>query len=195
MLLAARIISFLTSPIFVIAPVPFLLIHYETSDSIYALKWTIFSMGFLLIIGLFMIYSVRHKIFSDLDISKRTERPLLFLVLAVVSTLYLLSLYLLKGPSVLFIGMLGVLTALFTIAAINTRIKASIHVATITSVILVIGVLYDLPVYFVAIIPLIAWARITAKRHTMQETVMGAIIGSLLILVMYIIVRYTLKIP
>lgn len=191
-LLAARIISFLTTPIFVIVPVPFLLIYHETYDSYLALKWTIFSMGFLLIIGLFMLFSVKHKIFSDLDVSKREQRPLLFFILGIVSVIYLFFLYFFEGPAVLYLGMLGVFGALLTIAIINTRIKASIHVATITTVIITIGILYDLPFYFILLIPLIAWARIKTKRHTMQETITGAVLGSLLILIMYIIVKYVL---
>lgn len=188
----ARLISFLSSPIFVIIPIPFVLIYHATNDSLYALKWTFFSSAFLLLIGVFMLYSVRYRIFTDIDVSKREQRPLLFLVLAVVSFLYLISLYLLKGPAVLYLGMLGVFAAIITVAVINMRIKASIHVATITAVVLTLGILYNLPIYSVLIIPFIAWARIVTKRHTMQEAVTGAIVGSLLILLMYIVVKYFL---
>ncbi len=149
-------------------------------------------MGFLLLIGIFMLYSVKHKIFSDLDVSKREQRPLLFFFLTIVSCIYLLAVYVLNGPSVLYIGMLGVLTAILTIAIINTRIKASIHVATVTAVVLTLGLMYDIPAYAIIVIPIIAWARIKTKRHTMQETVMGATIGSLLILFMYIVVKFVL---
>jgi hypothetical protein len=192
MLRLVRVISYITSPIFVIVPIPFFLVYQSTHDGIYALKWTFFSLGFLLLIGIFMLYSVRHKIFTDIDVSKREQRPLLFFFLAIVSLIYLLCIYLLKGPSVLSIGMLGVLTAIFTIAIVNTRIKASIHVATVTAVILTLGLMYNLPAYAIAVIPIIAWARIKTKRHTMQEAVTGAVIGSLLILLMYIVVKYIL---
>jgi hypothetical protein len=188
----ARLISFLSSPIFIIIPIPFTLVYWATNNSLYALQWTIFSMGFLLLIGIFMLYSVKYKIFSDLDVSKREQRPLLFFFLTVISCIYLVSIYLLKGPSVLYIGMLGVLTAIFVVAIINTRIKASIHVATVTAVVLTLGLMYNIPAYAIVIIPIIAWARITTKRHTMQETVMGAAIGSLLILFMYIVVKFVL---
>ena len=192
MLTAARIISFLTSPVFVIVPIPFVLVFHATNDGVSAFKWTLFSMGFLLVIGLFMLWSVRHKIFTDLDVSKREQRPLLFLVLAIVSLVYLLSLYLLKGPSVLYVGMLGVFTAIFTVAIVNTKIKASIHVATITAVILTLGILYNLPAISIVAIPIIAWARIKTKRHSMTEAVVGALLGSLLILFMYLIVKFLL---
>lgn len=188
----ARLISFLTSPIFVIIPIPFFLVYQSTHNSLYALKWTFFSLGFLLLIGIFMLYSVRHKIFTDIDVSKREQRPLLFLFLTLVSAVYLACIYILKGPSVLYIGMLGILTAIFTIAIVNTRIKASIHVATITAVVLTLGLMYNLPAYFILAIPIIAWARIKTKRHTMQEAVTGAALGSLLILLMYIVVKYIL---
>ena len=189
MLTAARIISLLTSPVFVIVPIPFVLVYHATNDGVSALKWTLFSMGFLFAIGLFMLWSVRHRIFTDLDVSKREQRPLLFLVLAIVSLIYLISLYILKGPSVLYIGMLGVFTAIFTVSLVNTRIKASIHVATVTAVILTLGILYNLPAISITAIPIIAWARIKTKRHTMSEAVAGAALGSLLILFMYLVVK------
>lgn len=188
----ARFISFLSSPIFIITPIPFSLVYWATDNSLYALKWTIFSMGFLLLIGIFMLYSVKHKIFSDLDVSKREQRPLLFFFLTITSCIYLLCVYILNGPSVLYFGMLGVLTAILTIAIVNTRIKASIHVATVTAVVLTLGLMYNIPAYAIIIIPIVAWARIKTKRHTMQETIMGATIGSLLILCMYIVVKFIL---
>jgi hypothetical protein len=88
--------------------------------------------------------------------------------------------------------MLGVLTAIFTIAVVNTQVKASIHVATVTAVVLTLGLLYDLPAYAIGVIPVIAWARIKTKRHTMREAIVGAVIGTVLILFMYIVVKYIL---
>ena len=187
-----RLISFLTNPIFIIAPIPFILVHYATSDSVYAFKWTFFSLGFLLFVGLFMIYMVRQKVFTDLDVSKRQQRPLLFFVITLISILYLASIYLFHGPRTLYIGILGVLAGITMVSIVNTRIKASLHVATMTAVILSLGIMYDLPTYFGLIIPVIAWARITVKRHSIEETLTGATIGSVLILIMYFVVKYIL---
>ena len=191
-LILARIISFLTNPIFIIVPIPFLLVHYATNNTVYAVKWTLFSMGFLLIVGLIMLYSVRNKIFTDLDVSKREQRPLLFFIVTLVAISYLFALYFFRGPSVLYIALLGILAGISLVVVVNTRIKASLHVATITATFLTLGIMYNLPPLLAIAIPVIAWARVKTKRHTIEEAVIGGSVGAALILLMYFVVKYIL---
>ena len=167
--LIARFISFLFNPLFLLFPVPYFLVVRETGDPLYALKWTIFSLFFIVVIGLFVGYAVRKGYFTDFDVSKREQRPLLFLFVGLVSVLYFLSLLYLQGPIVLFIILAGILFSTLIFSFINTRIKASIHVATISALIFALSILYsNVFLLLLILIPLVIWSRVRIKRHTMQ---------------------------
>src|SRR4026208_1637374 len=109
MRILARIISFLTNPVFVLFPVPYLLVYRSGYGHIYAIKWTLFTLLFLAMVGFFVLYEVKMKVFSDMDVSKREQRPLLFTIVGIITFIYLASLFFLKAPPVLFITIWGVL--------------------------------------------------------------------------------------
>jgi hypothetical protein len=186
----ARFISFVTNPIFVLFPVPYLLVYRAGYGHALAVKWALFSLFFLFIAGIFVIYEVRMKVFSDMDVSKREQRPLLFGVLGGITMIYLFSLFILHAPTVLFFTIWGVMLGIVLVAFINTRVKASLHVSTITAVLLTIVYLYDLPIFLFLLIPIVGWARISIKRHTQKEVFVGCAFGILLTFLMYILLKY-----
>lgn len=188
MLSVAKAISFFLSPVFILLPIPFVLVAKFTQDYSYALKWTIFSYAFILAVAIFVIIGVMLGVFSNFDVSKREQRPLLFSFSAFAIFCYLLSLYILDGPKVLFIAIFAIILGLIVIVIVNRWIKASIHVATATSVLLFIGIVYKGYFFLLLfLIPLLAWARVKMKEHTPLETVIGSTLGIVITLVVYAI--------
>ncbi len=182
----AKAVSFFLGPVFILLPIPFILVARFTKDYSYVLKWTIFSYAFILAVAVFVIIGVFLGVFSNFDVSKREQRPLLFSFCAFTSFCYVLSLYILNGPKVLFIGFFAIILGLIAIVIINKWIKASIHVATATSVLLFMGVVYKGYFFLLLIlIPLLAWARIKTKEHTPTETIIGSILGVVITLIVY----------
>lgn len=191
--LLAHFISLLFNPVVLLLPIPYLLVVRETGDPLYALKWTIFSLFFIVLIGIFMGYAVRRGYFTDFDVSKKEQRPLLFLFIGLVSILYFLSLLYLQGPVVLFIVLAGVLFSVLVFSFLNTRIKASIHLATVSALIFSLSVLYsDVFLLLLVLIPIVAWSRIHIKRHTMQETIVGTATGIIVTFLFYVIFKIIL---
>lgn len=182
----ARIISFITNPFFIAIPLPFLLVYHEAGDLMYSLSWSLFSLMFLAMIGAFVFYEVRRHVFSDIDVSKREQRPLFFVYVIFVYLLYLGSLFILSGPPILYIAVGGVLGSAIVLGVLNSRIKASLHVATISAFFTVMGILYGgVHLLWILVIPLVAWSRIKIKRHTIREAVVGCIMGIMLTLIAY----------
>lgn len=189
----AKIISFLLGPSFVLFPVPYILISRLTSDYEHALKWTMFSYLFILLTGLLVFIGVLFRVFSNFDVSKREQRPLLFSLLAFSMFCYLISLLILDAPKILLFAIFSFIAGLIIIAIANRWIKASIHVAILTSVILLVSSAYEK--YFLALsilIPFLAWARIKSKEHTLLETIVGGFLGAFLTVVAYVIGKYFL---
>ena len=184
----AKAVSFFLGPAFILLPIPYILVAKFTKDYSYALKWTVFSYAFILAVAIFVIIGVAFKVFSNFDVSKREQRPLLFSFSAFVMFCYLLSLLVLDGPKVLFIAVLAIILGLIVIVIVNRWIKASIHMATATSVLLFIGIVYKgYSLFLLTLIPLLAWARVKTKEHTPLETVIGSILGVVITLAVYTI--------
>ncbi|MBI2442459.1 MAG: hypothetical protein HYV40_00950 [Candidatus Levybacteria bacterium] len=184
--LLAQVISLLTNPIIIAFPLPFLLVYHETRDVGYALMWMLFSMLFIMMVGFFVLYEVKRNVFSDIDVSKREQRPLFFVFVTFISILYLLSLYVLNGPTALFIAVGGILGSAIVLGLVNQRIKASLHVASISAFFTTLSLLYGgFSLLWLAMIPVVAWSRVKIKRHTVSEAVVGCVMGIMLTLIVY----------
>lgn len=184
----AKAVSFFLGPVFILLPIPYILVERVTQNYFYALKWTVFSYAFVLSVAIFVIIGVLLGAFSNFDVSKREQRPLLFSFSAFAMFCFLVSLIVLDGPKILFIGFFALLLGLITIIIINKWVKASIHVATATSVLLFIGIVYK--GYFfllLSLVPLLVWARVKTKEHTPLETVIGSVLGIVITLSVYVV--------
>jgi len=184
----AKAVSFFLGPVFVLLPIPYILVERITHDYFYALKWTVFSYAFILAVAIFIGIGVLVGLFSNFDVSKREQRPLLFVFSAFVMFCYLASLLILDGPKVLFLPLFAIVLGLIVIAIINRKIKASIHLTALTSVVLFSAIVYE-GYYFMllTLIPLLAWSRVKTKEHTPLETVTGTILGLVLTLIVYFV--------
>ena len=186
----AQAVSFLLGPIFILLPIPFILVERFSGSYYYALKWTIFSYAFILSVALFVVLGVMFGFFTNFNVSKREQRPLLFSFSAFVMFFYLISLFVLDAPKILFVALFAIVLGLVAIVVINRWVKASIHLATLTSVALFIGIIYKGPYFLLLfLIPLLAWSRVRVKGHTLTETAVGAILGALITIFVYTMSR------
>lgn len=190
----AQFISTVLNPITLLSPVAYFLVLRQTGNHELAFFWEIISLIFLLIVSVFILIGIEEKIFSDIDISKRKQRPLLFTFAMGLCAIYIVFLYFLKAPSILFITAFTIILGIIIFEAVNRVTKASIHVGTIsaftTSVSLVYGGLFYLTLF---LIPLVAWSRIKTHNHTKKQTVIGGSLGILITLVVYVIFKYILR--
>jgi len=190
MIVLARAISFLLSPIIVSFPALYLLIDKVSSNNMYVLKWAIISYFFILAVVIFVFMCVLFGIFSNFDVSKREERPLLFSFVGIMTFLYFVFLLVFNGPKILFVVIFAVVLGLIIISIVNQRIKASMHVAIISSIIFAVGIIYGGP-YLLSLflIPVMGWSRVKTKKHTPLETAIGAVLGGLLTIIVYVIAK------
>ena len=131
----AQIISTILNPLFILFLLPFFLVFKTTNSLEKSIYWTIVSLVFLIGFSLFILMGISLKYFSDLDISKRNQRPLLYTVAILFSIVYLFTLFILNAPEVLAFGTIGLLLGLSINEIINRFTKSSIHVAAITGLV------------------------------------------------------------
>jgi len=190
MISLAQIISFLFNPVMLLVFLPLMLVYKTTGDIILAFAWTVYTMIFLIAISFFVIYGVHKKFFTDLDVSVRSQRPLLFSVGLVMTLIYLWGLSFLNGPKILTIVTVGFIVGVLLMALLNTRLKVSFHVTTVSALLFTMAIVYQGYYYLtLLLIPVVAWARLKIKKHTLPETLVGACFGILLSLGMFFIIH------
>lgn len=192
MITIAKVVSILLHPALLILLMPFLVVYKQTENSIYALKWEIFSAFFVFLAGILVFFGERSGVFSDADLTKRNERYKFYLMVITLLLLYIAVVVFFKGifsPFVIialgtFIGVI-----IFTIA--NHLFKISIHSGVVCALVMSVGILYGLNAFFaiVWIVPLMIWARVVLKRHTIAEAISGGTLGGLITVLTYFVGR------
>lgn len=186
--LFATLISYIFNPILLFVFVPFFLLARSNTPLSLSLFWTGYTIVFLVAMTLFLYYAVRKKIFTDMDVSHREQRPLLFLVSFIMGFFYIAGVFILKGPHLFIEIAFGVMFGVLVDSYINRHIKASIHVATVSALIFALAIAYSgAYLLLLLLIPLVAWSRVRIKRHTPQETIVGGLLGILLSLSVYLL--------
>lgn len=187
----AKILTFIIHPATLAVPAVFLIVFKEVGNFNTAIFWTAAAMFFTGIVGVFVVYGVRKGFFSDVDVSVRRQRVILYPFVIGIILLLILCVSFLGGPPVLIYAGLFLILSLIVFDIINVRIKASVHVASVTSLSIVLVQLYGGWAYLTLLfIPIVAWARIVQKRHTLKETIVGAISGSVLTIAALIVIQY-----
>ena len=189
----ARLISFISNPVLVSVPFSYALVFKSREDFLYAVSWTFISIIFAALVGIFVFWGVRRGLFSDFDISKREERTRLFVFAGLVSVLYFLIVLAAGGPRVLLFGIASLLLGIILADLINYKIKASIHLAVFSSFSVIMGILYGGIFWALLLIaPLVAWSRVKLKKHEPFETIVGGLVGTIIVLMLYVVVKYVL---
>ena len=191
--LFARIISGVSNPVFLSIPMSYALVFKSRGDLLYAFAWTFVSILFASLVGVFVVLAVRKGVFSDFDVSKRQERTPIFIFTGLLSILYFLIVFLLNGPKVLLIALGALLFGVIIADIINRKIKASIHLAVFSSFSVIMGILYGGMFWVLLLIaPLVAWSRVKLKKHEPLETIVGGLVGIIIVLMLYVVVKYVL---
>jgi membrane-associated phospholipid phosphatase len=176
-LLAVTIASIL-HPATLILPAVFLIVYKSAGKSHDAFLWTFISLLFSGIVAAFVLLGVKRGFFSDIDVSIKSQRIILYPFVVAITLLFTGFIYLFHGPTTLIVASILFVVALIILDVINIRIKASVHVASVAAIVVGIIYLYGGASFFlILLIPLVAWARVYEKRHTIKETIVGAACG------------------
>ncbi|HSA84198.1 MAG TPA: hypothetical protein VLF20_04940 [Patescibacteria group bacterium] len=182
----AKFISLLLNPLSLAIFAPFVVVYRTTGDLDATIQWTIYTLFFIFLVGCFVLVGVKKRKFSDIDVSKREQRPIVFFVAFVFSGVYLLTLFWLDAPIMLSVLASSIIVGIVLAYLINKKIKASMHVAVVTAFTIPVVLSFrGLYVLLLLLIPLIIWARLVTKRHTAPEVITGGMVGALLSVVIY----------
>lgn len=178
---SSEIVSWLFSPPLVGTVFFIFLIFWYSADFSQGLRWIVAISPFLIFIPLiYFAVSVKFGWISDLDLTKREERPAFLLVFIFSLALAALVLYLLNVPNKFLVYVLSGLATTILASIITLNWKISFHTAIASSVVTAINILGGPQFWplFLLLIP-IGVARVVLKRHTIWQVIGGAIIAFL----------------
>ena len=114
---------------------------------------------------------------TDFDVSVRRQRVIPLFVSLIGSAAGWLFFITVSAPHLLILLAATNMLSNLLIAGINLFWKISIHSATSAAGAVLVWALLGTPVFFL-FIPLIIWSRVRLRRHTLPQTIAGALLGS-----------------
>lgn len=111
---------------------------------------------------------------SDLDMSVRVEREMVFSAFVIFDALGAATLWLIHAPRLMIAAMLGYLVSTLVVQYITRYWKISTHAIGITAPLAALTLVYGRqPLPFMVLIPMVCWARVYLKSHTVAQVVAG----------------------
>lgn len=174
---------FLTVPVFVV----FLLFSIEPTEQAIILSVLIIG-GIFVPVGLKTIRGVRKGTYTNLDVSDRSQRQRWFIATTLLLLAVTVIIWVTGQARTLRVAVACALLLLIAAQAVNTRIKASMHLAF--HVFLGMLILYlnsRAGAIFLLFTPFLAWSRIHLRRHVGSEVMVGVLLGIALGAVFWVI--------
>jgi membrane-associated phospholipid phosphatase len=177
--MTARILSDLLSP--AITGIPFLALAVMGSGVAGTYRYAV--LYFLVAVPppvLYVVWLVKTGRVTDFHLPARNERIGPFVVCLCSASCALFLLNYLAAPREFVLAILAAFIQTFALFLITLRWQISIHTATVaglaTFAILTLG---NDAFVLALLVPAVAWARIYLGRHTLAQTVAGALLGPL----------------
>jgi len=172
----ARILSTIFNP-FLTSLALFVILAHASARTTVEFWWLLFLSTFITsivpMVYVFWLYGTDR--ISDLDMSVRREREAVFGVFVVCYLVGTIALWLTHAPTIMVAAM-GALTLATGVVQYITRYwKISTHALGITAPLVVLMLLYGRqPLPFLVLIPMVCWARVYLKAHSLLQVVAGA---------------------
>lgn len=176
----ARWISVILSP-FIISIIILLAVTYVSSSGLKEfLIWVLIIIFFLVVlpIGYSYLKSIhatgqRGQVGDPTSYLRHHRSKVWFVGIITVIPCLLLLLYL-KSPPAIMVTLFLIFIMSLAVAGANRIIKASFHIATVTTFVIIITALWGMSILPILIIlPIIGWARYYLGHHTIIEMAVG----------------------
>jgi len=177
----ARILSTIFNPFLCALALCVILAHALASSSTLSFWWLAFLTTFFTSIGpmLFIFWMYSTDRITDLDMSKREERERIFGAVVVFYIAGTIVLWLTHSPRLLIATLAGYSLATLVVQYITRYWKISTHALGITAPLVVLCLLYgDEPLPLLVLIPMVCWARVYLRAHSIMQVVAGAALAT-----------------
>ena len=183
----ANLISNILNPFLVSLILILLLSLGVTSSILDALRWSLILIALsILPVYLAIIYLVRSGRLDSVFTNVRRQRLKIYLLAGGWAAVGCVVLLYLKAPPRLMAASVAGLSTVVIFMCINLWWKISLHTAFIAASVTLLVILYGwVAVVAIVMIPLMFWARMELKRHSLAQVVAGALLSTLIVAVVF----------
>jgi hypothetical protein len=175
----ARWISVLFDSSILSLPI-FLALGYVSARTL-GLLWAILML--LIVTGIPLVYLLigrKHGWVSDMELSRREERPRFILISLISDVVALLILRLFRGPHLLTVIVLTYFCLAIVMFSISSFWKISMHMAGVGGFSTALVFVFGAPALWAFLsLLLVTWARLHRLKHTIPQLIAGALAGVL----------------
>ena len=183
----ANLTSNILSPFLVSLGMIWLLSFASAASTFDALKWAFLAMTLsVLPVFLGIVYLVRNGRVDAISTNIREQRTRIYLLAGFCAVVCYVILVYSGAPPILAAGFIAGLSTTAIFMLINLWWKISLHTALVAASATVLVMLYGWSAAVtLALVPLTAWARIELEYHSLAQAVIGAILATLIVIVVF----------
>jgi hypothetical protein len=175
---AAKIISLAAHPFVMVI----LLVFFSSfsGNIIYSAGSVLIVLAIVLIpLTIYIRSKVRKKEWGNIDASNKKERPPFYLLTIILLLVLITIISFIPSFAFLLRGSIAVVVLLILHALLNKYIKASLHLSFASfTMLMLMGQGFTYGLLILVVIPVLFWARLILKRHTVPELLSGLAAGS-----------------
>jgi membrane-associated phospholipid phosphatase len=178
---------YVTAAIFII-----LIVYTYAHDLNQFFPWMLTFFIFAIVVpGFYILWLLEAKKISDIHMADASTRKTPLIVAAVSSVIGTVILYYLHAARPVFVISVIYAVNSVVLAAITQKWKISMHTGMFASIATITVVIFGLNFWwlYLTLLPL-AWSRIYRKRHTILQTIFGALVTAILTLIIFHIFHY-----
>ena len=147
------------------------------------------ALTLLIVTGIPLAYlrmGIQRGWVSDMELSKREERPRFILVSLSSDVLALLVLHFFGGPHLLTVIVLTYFCLAIVMFSISSFWKISMHMAGVGGFSTALVFVFGAPALWAFLsLPLVAWARLHRRKHDIPQLIAGALAGTLITVLVF----------
>jgi len=183
----AKLTSNILNPFLVTLIIILLLSFESTSSTLDALKWSLILIVLsILPVFLVTIYLVHNERLDGIFISTRQQRTKIYWLAGACTGTGCVIVPYFGAPLILVAAFVTGLSSVVIFMCINLWWKISLHTAFIAASITVLIILYGWIAAIAAVlVPLVSWARIELKRHSLAQVAAGNLLAALIVVVVF----------
>ena len=187
-------ISAIFSPYVAAAIFIVLVVYKYANDLNQFFPWMLAFFAFGIILpGFYILWLLEAKKISDIHMADANDRKMPLMITAISAIVGAIALYFLHAARPVFVISVVYAMNSLVIAIVTQWWKISVHTAMFASIATVALVVFGEKFWwlYLILIPL-AWSRIFRKRHTIWQTIVGAVSATTITLIIFFIFRYNI---
>jgi len=183
----AKTISYIFDGSFISVPIFLIVCLMVVDNKIEAINWAFLCLLFGTVVPYLYIYFLyKKKKINDMHMPEKENRIKPMVVACISYIICFIILYVLEGPKILksIFAVIIVSTVILTI--ITYFWKICLHASGITFMVITFYILFGKWILLmIPLIPLIGWARVRIKKHTVSQVILGAGITAITTFLIY----------